>query len=264
MSFSNTKDNIDQMRIQLQGITSLFESSYLKISSELSLLDMRMTQLEVAADPNAGSESDEDFLKFSKKSLDKLIKTIEETPLLPGQELFTKFRVVVDQRPDDSNDVYIVATDGSVREGNQRKAAAFSVAFAQNSRFNLAKLALKASNSTQAEVLGILQALISSKELGLKRLAILVDNQAAISFASTAIQFTLANSTKLQEIEKINPLYKMTAAEINKEASFFDYIALIWVKSHVGRQDLFTALNDQADRLCQEKSALLLESLTAQ
>ena len=64
MSFSNTKDNIDQMRIQLHGITSLFESSYLKISSELSLLDMRMTQLEVAADPNAGSKSDEDFLKL--------------------------------------------------------------------------------------------------------------------------------------------------------------------------------------------------------
>ena len=98
----------------------------------------------------------------------------------------------------------------------------------------------------------------------MKRLAILVDNQAAISFASMAIQFTLANSTKLQEVEKINPLYKMAAAEINKEASFFDYIALIWVKSHVGCQDLFAALNDQADRLCQEKSALLLESLTAQ
>ena len=126
------------------------------------------------------------------------------------------------------------------------------------------KLAPKALNSTQAEVLGILQALTSSKELGLKRLALLVDNQAAISFASTAIQFTLANSTKLQEVEKINPLYKMAAAEINKEASFFEYIALIWVKSHVGHQDLFTALNYQADRLCQEKSVLLLESLFAQ
>ena len=73
MSFLNTKDNIDQMRIQLQGITSLFESSYLKISSELSLLDMRMTQLEVAADPNAGSERDEDFLTFSKKAVDRLM-----------------------------------------------------------------------------------------------------------------------------------------------------------------------------------------------
>ena len=62
------------MRIQLQGITSLFESSYLKISSELSLLEARMTQMEVAADPNAGSESDEDFLKFSRKALDKLMK----------------------------------------------------------------------------------------------------------------------------------------------------------------------------------------------
>ena len=98
----------------------------------------------------------------------------------------------------------------------------------------------------------------------MKRLALLVDNQVAIYFASTAIQFTLANSTKLQEVEKINPLYKMAVADINKEACFFECIALIWVKSHVGRQDLFTALNYQAGRLCQEKSALLLESLSAQ
>ena len=61
------------------------------------------------------------------------------------------------------------------------------LAFALNSRFNLANLALKPSNLTQAEVLGILQALTSSNELGLKRLALLVDNQAAISFASKAI-----------------------------------------------------------------------------
>ena len=81
-------------------------------------------------------------------------------------------------------------------------------------------MALKALNSTQAEVLEILQTLTSSKDLGLKRLVLLVDNQAAISIAFTANQFTHANSIKLQEVEKINPLYKMAAAEIHKEACF--------------------------------------------
>ena len=81
--------------------------------------------MEVAADPNACSENDDDFLTFSKKALEKLMKIIGKTPLLPGQELFTKFSVVLDKRPDDTNNVFFVTTDGSVREGNQRKAAAF-------------------------------------------------------------------------------------------------------------------------------------------
>ena len=48
----------------------------------------------------------------------------------------------------------------------------------------------------------------------------------------------------------------MAVSQIHNEASFFECIALIWVKTHIGHQDLFEALNDQVDHLCQEKNCL--------
>ena len=254
-------DSISIMEDQLSSLQDFVSSAFLRMSSEIELLKANLAKLKAEQMSSEEDRDCKDFTYISHERIDNLIKDENDIPNLPGQQLFEKYKIVVNKNPSDKKDPCIIATDGSLRQSNQRSAAAYAVTFSGESRYNVALMAANASNSTQAEILGVCHALKCAKQFGLRKVILLIDNQACIAFASTAIQLTARNSCKIQEIAKANPIYMQCAKTLHNTATAFDFIAFVWVKSHIGRQNTFEELNDIADKMAQDKSSELLDKL---
>ena len=152
-------------------------------------------------------------------------------------------------RADDSHKSILVAVDGSLMSTNSRRTAACAIYFKFNSGANYSISVPEKRSSTLPEVRGIHEAIKSARTLNIRNLTIIADSALAIRLCHEALSTPMMSSSILQRASQVEPGLTNVFSCLRSALPFFGQLILIHQRSHHGVTDIWSEMNEAADKL---------------
>ena len=118
-------------------------------------------------------------------------------------------------------------------------------------------------DSTHSELVAVFDLLSQALLNHLDKITIVIDNQAAMSIATSALTTTTYDSIDLQRHIQKNPKSETVINSLYTLTKHFKFVAFVWQKAHISNEifNVFNHLNFHADSLCTSKLAEVLNTL---
>ena len=235
--------SIDSIQIEMEAIM---------IGTQHSLKELRLKAATLETQNRNGNDLDDNrFTYCTIRQLGQAIDNDDEVP---------KVCVIKDQEDKIQEELLVVTagTDGSVRSRRGRRASAAAVHFGDGSPLNSAKTVLSASSSMVPEVDAFIELLYTARREKVKRLAAVIDNEAAISFIECSAKTDILNSRVMQQYLLHNPALESRANMIRDLMPHFSIILTRWQKAHTTSTSIFANLNRAADAAAKQRADKIL------
>ena len=175
----------------------------------------------------------------------------------------SNYAIIKDISNSSNSQVTLCSCDGGVRNLHSVMYSVAAFSFGESSNLFGCTNVRQSVNSTHSEIKAIYLLLTQAITNNINRILAIIDNVPALNIAALALKTNIFDSLELQDFIKNNPEAEITLNLLYDLANSFQFIGMIWQKSHVPDDvgDKIVHLNHHSDMLATNQLDEILESL---